>query len=71
MGDDKRRYTVQLIGSLIVGLLIVVGTISVVTAKLGPRLDRREELRELEDVREERQEQREERLEEQQDLRED
>jgi cell shape-determining protein MreC len=56
----------QVVGSLLAALLIVILTVLVVTAKLGPGLDAREQ-RELQDQREElqerRQEQREERLE--------
>lgn len=66
--EDSRKYAYQLAASLAVGLLIVIVTISLVTAKLGPRLDRRDELRELEDLREERLEQRQEREEERQEL---
>ncbi len=59
-------YPRQVVGSLLAALLIVALTILIVTAKLGPGLDAREQ-REIQEQREEllerRQEQREERLE--------
>ncbi len=59
-------YTRQVVGSLLAAVLIVAVTILLVTAKLGPGLDAREQ-RELQEQREEllerQQEQREERLE--------
>jgi len=53
----------QVVGSLIAAILLVVVTIALVTAKIGPGLDSTE-LREKEERQEERLEQREERLEE-------
>ena len=49
MTDEQRSYTAQVIGSLLVAVLIVVVTIALVTAKLGPgggedgRRDRQED----------------------------
>lgn len=53
----------QVVGSLIAAILLVVVTVALVTAKIGPGLDSTE-LREKEERQEERLEQREERLEE-------
>jgi hypothetical protein len=59
-------FTRQVVGSLLAAVLIVILTVLIVTAKLGPGLDAREQ-REVQEQREElqerRQEQREERLE--------
>jgi hypothetical protein len=44
-----QSHTRQMVGSLIVAVLIVLVTIAVVTAKLGPDGDRRREEREEED----------------------
>ena len=77
MSEQKSSHTFQIVGSLVAALLIVVATIALVTAKIGPGLDgqeqrdryeadeeRREELQEqLEERREELQEQLEERRE--------
>ena len=59
-------YTRQVVGSLLAAVLIVAVTILLVTAKLGPGLDAREQReiqRQREELLERRQEQREERLE--------
>ena len=53
----------QVVGSLLAAVLLVVVTVALVTAKIGPGLDSTE-LREKEERQEERLEQREERLEE-------
>ena len=74
MGQDRPSphkasapsFTRQVVGSLLAAVLVVILTVLVVTAKLGPGLDAREQ-REIQDRREElrerHQEQREERLE--------
>jgi hypothetical protein len=56
----------QVVGSLIAAILLVVVTVDLVTAKIGPGLDSTE-LREREERQEERLEQREERLQERQE----
>lgn len=56
----------QVVGSLIAAILLVVVTVALVTAKIGPGLDSTE-LREKEERQEERLEQREERLQERQE----
>jgi cell shape-determining protein MreC len=56
----------QVVGSLIAAILLVVVTVALVTAKIGPGLDSTE-LREREERQEERLEQREERLQERQE----
>ena len=56
----------QVVGSLIAAILLVVVTVALVTAKIGPGLDSTE-LREKKERQEERLEQREERLQERQE----
>ena len=57
-------YRTQLIGSLLAAVLLVLVTVAVVTAAIGPGLDATE-LRERQELQAERQEQQEERQEEQ------
>jgi hypothetical protein len=64
--DTRRTHLLQVAGSLLVAVLLVVITISLVTGKLG-RGDTREMYEEREDLIEQRQENREERLEERED----
>jgi hypothetical protein len=61
--DRRPSYRVQLIGSLLAAVLIVIVTVAAVTAAIGPGLDATE-LRERQELQEERQEQLEERREE-------
>jgi uncharacterized membrane-anchored protein YhcB (DUF1043 family) len=71
---EQRSYTRQMIGSLLVAVLIVVGAVAVVTAKFGPTSAAEQEsieerLEQREERLEERREQREERLEQRQERR--
>lgn len=52
--DDKRTpsHTRQMIGSLIAAIIIIVLTVVVVTAKIGPGIDTREREEELEEIQE-------------------
>lgn len=78
MAEDNSDRTpsqrAQMIGSLLVALAIVVITVALVTAKIGPGIDTREKREELEEIQEEREELdelREERREERQEAREE
>ena len=55
--------TRQVLGSLLAGLLIVIATVAIVTAKIGPGVDTREREEEREELLELREEEREERQE--------
>lgn len=61
--SERFSHKRQVVGSLVAAVLLVVVTVLLVTAKIGPGLDSTE-LREKEERQEERLEQREERLEE-------
>lgn len=64
---EKRSYAVQVIGSLVAAVVIVLLTVALVTANLGSGVEtreREEEREELLDEREDRLEEREDRLEE-------
>lgn len=63
--SETPSHTRQVVVSLVAAVLLVVVTVALVTAKIGPGLDSTE-LREQEERREERLEQREERREERQ-----
>lgn len=54
--DRTPSQRVQMIGSLLVALAIVVITVALVTAKIGPGIETREKREELEEIREEREE---------------
>jgi len=64
--SETPSHSRQVVGSLVVAVLLVVVTVLLVTAKIGPGLDSTE-IREREERQEERLEQREERLEERQE----
>ena len=75
MPDQKDEIVpsrrVQLLGSLFVAILIVVITVALVTAKIGPGIDTREKREELEEIEEEREELQELREEQREERRED
>ena len=61
MEEQRRSYALQMLGSFVVAVLIVLIAVAVVTNRIGPGVETREREEESEELREEREELREER----------